>query len=116
MKKIFAISSVAMLVLAGCATGTADVADAADTFIGKKLVAENGTTFTFQADGTVGGLFRGEEVVGTYTSDATEICSTYTAPEPLAGSEFCSTPEINGDTVVFNRRDGSQSPPYMIEG
>ena len=83
-------------------------------FLGKELVGKN-ATFIFNGDGTVGGQFRDNPIVGTYSSSATEICSNLTAPANLAG-DYCSTPAIDGNTVVFNRRDGSQSPVYTIEG
>ena len=113
------------LVLVGCAAPetesmssaqTESMSTAADQFFGKELVADDGTTFIFFEDGTVGGSFRGEDVTGTYTADATEICSTYTTPEPLTGREFCSTPDVSDGVVVFNRRDGSQSAAYAIKG
>lgn len=113
MKRI-AIVLVGTMALAACET-TPSVT-AADQFFGKELVAADGTTFIFNPDGTVGGSFRGEEVVGTFSADATEICSEYTAPDKLTGYEVCSVPAIDGDTVIFNRRDGSQSQPYMISG
>ena len=37
---------------------------AVDQFIGKELVGPN-ATFLFNADGTVGGTFRGDPIVGT---------------------------------------------------
>ncbi len=88
---------------------------AVDALIGKRLV--NGdVTFIINADGTMGGNIKGEKIVGTYKATATESCSTFTAPQNLTGREFCSTPVISGDTVVFNRRDGSNSPTYKING
>ena len=93
-----------------------DTANAAESFVGKRIVAENGTVFAFGEDGTIGGSFRDQPVVGTYFIDGDAICSTYTAPEPLAGRDYCSVPDITGDTVVFNRRDGTQSGIYRIEG
>jgi len=83
--------------------------------IGKRLVGDN-ITFIINADGTMSGTARGEAVVGTYEANAKETCSTYTAPAFLTGREFCSTPLIKGNTVVFNRRDGSQSQVYTIKG
>lgn len=83
--------------------------------VGKQLVTDS-VTFIVGADGTMGGTFKGEPVVGTYTATATESCSIYTSPEALTGREFCSVPVITGNTVVFNRRDGSVSPAYSIQG
>lgn len=105
----------ATLTVAGCAT-VPERPSAADQFIGKSLVAEDGTTFLFQPAGVVGGTIRGEDIVGTYTSSATEICSTYSSPDFLTGREFCSTPDVSAGVVVFNRRDGSQSQAYRIDG
>lgn len=82
--------------------------------IGKRLVGDN-VTFIINADGTMGGTFRGEPVVGTYQANAKESCSSYSSPKSLTGREFCSTPVISGNTVVFNRRDGSKSPVYTIK-
>lgn len=110
-----------VLGLAGCDAATDTAAEntivaggAAAQFFDKSLVAENGTTFLFNPDGTVGGVFNGAAIDGTYTASASEICSSYTSPAALTGREFCSTPEIDGDTVVFNRRDGTTSQPYTI--
>ncbi|WP_168797997.1 hypothetical protein [Pacificoceanicola onchidii] len=90
-------------------------ATAVTPLIGKTLLSDNATvTFIFNDDGTVGGMFRGEAIVGNYSADATEVCSTYEAPEQLTGKEFCSTPAINGSRVVFNRRDGTTSS-YTIQ-
>ncbi len=99
---------------------SAEVAMAANTsvvtpLIGKRLVGET-ATFIINADGTMGGNVRGEAVVGSYVATSTETCSTYTAPEFLTGREWCSVPVIEGNTVVFNRADGSQSPTYEIQG
>ncbi|MEM1232697.1 MAG: hypothetical protein AAGH70_01095 [Pseudomonadota bacterium] len=114
--KFFATTTLlSVALLAGCAE-MSDTTTAADQFIGKQLVAEDGTTFIFMPAGAVAGTIRGEDVVGTYEATASEICSTYSSPEFLTGQEFCSTPEVTGDTVVFNRRDGSQSAVYAIEG
>jgi len=73
-------------------------------------------TFIFNANNTVGGQLNGQPVVGTYTANANEVCSAYTAPQRLAGQELCSVPVIDGGTVVFNRRNGSSSPVYTIGG
>ena len=102
------------MLVAGCASEPE--VSAIDALIGKELVSENGTVFLFNADGTMGGSLGGEDVVGEYRADATEVCSTYSAPEQLTGQQFCSVPEIEGNTVVFNRRDGSQSQTYTIGG
>lgn len=83
--------------------------------IGKRLVSEE-ATFILNTDGTMGGMIRGEAVVGTYKINGDESCSTYTAPEFLTGREFCSVPAFSGNTVVFNRRDGTKSATYTIEG
>jgi len=85
-------------------------------FVGKTLIAESGTVFLFNADGTMGGELGGEPVSGAYSATATEVCSTYTWPAALVGREFCSTPDVNGDQVIFNRRDGSVSDTYTIQG
>ena len=118
MKHIITLAAASIAVLSGCMseTGTQASVTAADQFIGKSLVSSDGTVFQFKADGTVGGSARGEAIVGTYTADEREICSTYAQPQFLTGREFCSTPTVNGNTVVFNRRDGSQSSAYTIEG
>lgn len=106
----------ALPLLAACMTPAAtDEATAASQFVGKTLTSDGGTVFLFQDGGVVGGTFRGETpIVGTYTATATQICSTYSAPQQLTGREFCSTPVVTGNTVVFDRTDGSQSPAYTI--
>ncbi|PUB08445.1 hypothetical protein [Yoonia sediminilitoris] len=114
MKNHFAAATLATLALAGCATEPSS--SVVDQFYGKSLVSASGDVFTFSPDGTVGGEIRGEPIAGEYSATATEVCSTYTTPERLAGSEFCSTPAITGDQVVFQRRDGSQSQVYTIKG
>ena len=86
-----------------------------DPLIGKRLVSGD-TTFIINANGTMGGEVNGEPVVGVYKADAKESCSTYSSPEFLVGREFCSTPMISGNTVIFHRRDGSKSQPYTING
>ena len=94
----------------------ADAPTAATQFFGKQLVSESGDVFIFNADGTVGGNLRGEAINGTFSASATEVCSEYTSPEFLVGQEYCSTPVVTDGSVVFNRRDGSQSQAYSIEG
>ncbi len=128
--KIFATTFLvcAAVTLSGCNTDT-EMTDApkseeamamavgtvVDPLIGKRLVSE-AATFIINADGTMGGEIRGEAIVGTYVANATETCSTYSAPEFLTGRDWCSVPEIDGDTVIFNRRDGTTSPAYAIQG
>lgn len=117
MTRFHTLAAAALLGLAACASGTDTMeTNAASALVGKNLVAENGNTFILNPDGTVGGTFGGEPLVGTFSASEGEICSTYTAPARLAGQEFCSTPDIDGGTVVFNRRDGSQSALYNIQG
>lgn len=89
-------------------------ASAVAPFLGKQLIAENGTVFTFSNDGVVGGTLDGAPIVGVYSATASEVCSIYTAPERLSGREYCSTPQIDGDMVIFVRRDGSRSQQYRI--
>lgn len=120
MKSSFIIAILAAGALTACAPAMEDKAmakpTAADQFIGKSLSVGEDTVFLFQPDGVVGGTMRGEPLVGEYEADATEICSTYSSPAALAGREFCSTPQVDGDTVIFLRRDGSTSPAYTIDG
>jgi hypothetical protein len=120
MLKITTFLVISALGLSACQTTTTTPAAAIvseptvmDPLIGKSLVGEN-ITFIVNADGTMGGTARDLPVVGTYSANAAETCSTYSSPEFLAGREFCSIPIISGDTVVFNRRDGSQSQVYTI--
>ncbi|SMX30184.1 hypothetical protein TRP8649_04326 [Pelagimonas phthalicica] len=118
MKTIFAISLAAVSLLTACQTVTPDAAPttAVTPLVGKKLMADNGLVIIMNADGTVSGTARGEDIDGTYVATAKEVCSTYAAPEFLAGKEFCSEPQIDGNTVVFLRRDGSKSATYTIGG
>ncbi|PWJ22421.1 hypothetical protein [Jannaschia seohaensis] len=105
------------LLLTGCVeTDGTSTATTAGAVIDQRLVSDQGDIFLIRSDGTVGGSLRGEPTVGTFTTDGREICSTYTSPPSLTGREFCSVPEIDGNRVIFNRRDGSQSQPYTIEG
>lgn len=113
--KTLALMLASVVVLSACDTPSME-ATAADQLIGKQLVSDTGDTFLFNSDGTIGGSLRGEAIAGTYTADAAEICSTYTAPEFLVGREFCSTPAMDGDSIIFNRRDGTQSQSYTIGG
>ena len=116
----------ALVGLTGCAANTnvqenaeavpaASAVNTIDEVIGKRLVAKNGTVFLIREDGTMGGTLNGEEVIGVYTRNGNEMCSTYTSPKSLSKGEFCSTPVIKKGTVVFNRRDGSKSRIYNIE-
>ena len=117
--KHFTITAIASAVLlSACASEpTAPQPTAADPFIGKRLVSDSGdVVFLYNSDGTVGGEFRGDDVVGEYTAYATEICTTFSAPDLLAGREYCSKPDFDGNTGVFNRRDGTQSARYTVEG
>lgn len=115
---------VSILALSACATfggkteapAVAREATVVDSLVGKRLVTGSDAVIMFNADGTMGGTMRGEPVAGAYDADAARVCSTYTSPAILVGREFCSTPVIDGNTVVFNRADGSQSPVYTIEG
>jgi len=99
----------------GSTTTMTKAANAVTPLIGKKLVNDS-ATFIFNSDGTIGGQFRDQPIVGSYKATATESCSVYTAPQQLTGREYCSTPVISGNTVIFNRRDGSNSGEYTIEG
>lgn len=105
------------MVLGACdASSGSQPTTVVDSLIGTQLVASDGSVFLFNQDGTVGGNFRGEQIVGTYEANAQEVCSTYSEPKNLTGREYCSAPQISGDTLIFNRRDGSQSQPYKIGG
>lgn len=108
------------LALAACTTpSTPFDPGVAGQFVGKTLTTVDGsTTFLFLPDGVVGGnTSSGDPIVGTYAPDGEKVCSSYSAPEQLAGlGTICSTPVVDGDTVVFNRTDGSQSPVYEISG
>ena len=120
MRLISATILVASFALAGCVTDDGSATSSApatviDPLVGKQLVGDN-VTFIINADGTMGGSLNGEPVVGTYEANAKESCSVYTSPKALVGREFCSTPVITGNTVIFNRRDGSQSQVYVIKG
>ncbi|WP_139176581.1 hypothetical protein [Jannaschia faecimaris] len=115
MKSIPLLVTASIVSLSAC-TPTTPSSTAVDPFIGKLLVADNQTVFLFNSDGTVGGTIRGEEIVGTYIADSREICSNYSEPEFLAGQEYCSVPDLDGETVIFKRRDGSESQPYTFEG
>jgi hypothetical protein len=112
------LALIALLATSACmeTSGTAENANAATPLVGKTLTSANGTIFTFDGNGNVGGALDGSTIVGTYEADAIQICSTYSEPARLAGSEFCSVPDIDGDTVIFRRTDGSQSQPYTISG
>ncbi len=113
-KKIMALS--AMALMAGCMSTTpADTPTAATPLLDKRLVSDGGAVFLINSDGTMGGEWRGQPIVGTYEATSTEICSVLTAPAQLAG-ERCSVPVIADGKVTFNRRDGSQSATYTIEG
>lgn len=100
---------------AAVAASSVSVVNPIDEIIGKRLVGDDGSVFLIGADGTTGGSIRGEDIVGVYTRTGNEMCSTYTSPKFLTDREFCSTPVIKKDTVVFNRRDGSKSPKYKIK-
>lgn len=115
MKKLLLVGALAALAACDAPTDTAS-GSAVDPFLGKVIASEGGTSFLFAADGTIEGTFRGEApIVGTYTADGREVCSTYSSPEQLTGREYCSVPDITGNQIVFNRRDGSQSPVYVIQ-
>ncbi|MDA5095615.1 hypothetical protein O2N63_16110 [Aliiroseovarius sp. KMU-50] len=121
MKLWMVTAGMSLLVLSACMSGSEmsegamEEPTATSVLIGKRIVTGD-NYFSFNEDGTMGGMMRGEAVSGSYTATANEICSTYTAPEMLTGREYCSTPVYSGDTVVFNRRDGTTSPVYTIEG
>ena len=114
MKKITLIATA--LLLTACAETSSTSGTVVDPLLGKTLTTGNNTVLILNADGTIGGQDdQGNTIVGTYTANAAEICSTLTAPARFAG-ERCSVPVFEGDTVIFNRRDASQSPPYTIQG
>lgn len=106
----------AFVTLSACDMPGSDQPSVVDALLDKSLTTDNGAMLVIQSGGTMSGTIRGEQVVGEYTANATEICSTYSAPDFLTGREFCSVPEITGNTVVFQRRDGSTSPVYTIGG
>jgi len=119
MKKLAAAAAALFAIGACTETPTEESFDpgAAEQFIGKKLTTEDGrSTFLFFANGTVGGNTRtGAAIEGTYSARGDLICSSYTAPSNLIDlGEICSKPAIEGNTVVFNRTNGSQSPRYVI--
>jgi len=117
MKTHLGLALASVLGLAACNTSDgSQTGTVVDTLIGTPLVASDGTVFLFNQDGTIGGNLRGEQIVGTYVANAREVCSTYSEPENLVGREYCSAPQIDGNTLIFNRRDGSQSQAYMIGG
>jgi hypothetical protein len=117
MKAIFVAVTAALLALGACApTGEMEKASIVEPLLDKRLVSENGTVFIIGSDGSMGGTLNGEAIVGTYEATETEVCSTYSQPAALTGREFCSTPVFDGNKVVFNRRDGSQSQEYTIGG
>jgi hypothetical protein len=94
---------------------TEPMADATvvDPIIGKQLTSRGEALLMVNADGTISGMAEGTEIRGAYTANSTEICSTITSPANYAGA-YCSVPEYGDGTVIFNRRDGSQSALYMI--
>ncbi|MEM9307812.1 MAG: hypothetical protein AAGA74_10975 [Pseudomonadota bacterium] len=115
MQKYLAIAA-ALLASACMSTTDSATPSVVSSLVGKTLVTGN-TTFIFNQDGTVGGSLNGETIVGVYSADASQVCSSYTAPARFAGvGEICSVPVIDGGTVVFNRTNGSRSPVYTIEG
>ena len=123
MKNFAFVAVSAVLVLGACTTDSMDKSagmskpapTVVEPLIGKRLVGDN-ITFVMNADGTMGGTARDEDVVGVYKATAKESCSTYSAPEFLTGREYCSTPRISGNTVMSDRRDGSTSQEFKIEG
>jgi len=108
----------AIIALSACQTTTDVAMDArpmaVEQFFDKTLTNAGGTIFTFSPDGKVGGVFRGEEIIGEYTSTEYLICSTYSEPEAFVGIDICSAPVVSGDQVWFKRTDGSESGPYTI--
>lgn len=121
MKLYFAAA--ALVALAACdapspqagSTSVAVAPTVVTPLLGKRLV-DNDITFIINADGTMGGEFKGKPIVGIYKADSNVSCSTYTAPKELTGREFCSRPVISGNTLVFHRQDGSKSSTYEIHG
>ena len=118
MKTFLTLAAVSLLALGACTPEpTMDKPTGLDLIKDKRLVGGDGTVFLINSDGSVGGLFRGEApIVGSYTENDGEICSTYTEPENFRDLKVCSVPDVTGNTVVFNRRNGSQSQPYTIGG
>ncbi len=121
MKTTSVFLAAAALLLTACQSTTDASMEKAPTsviapLVGKTLTAEGGATFIYNADGTVNGSMRDKPVSGVYTVHATDACTVFSAPEQLKGKEYCSTPKIEGDTVVFHRRDGSTSAEYKISG
>lgn len=128
MKKYILAAVLSVFALSACQTtqtaSTNTEADAASEateisvgfLVGRTVVADNGTVFVFNKDGTMGGEMGGKPIVGTYVIEGNEICSTYSEPANLAGRDFCSVPTMLGDRIIFVRRDGSKSQPYAIEG
>ena len=116
--RYFILAAIAGLGLTACETTTTQSMVAptvVDDLVGKRLVNADGGMFVFNADGTMSGMLRGESVVGVYTADANEVCSTYTAPANLTGREYCSKPTYQDNMIVFVRRDGSSSAAYRID-
>ncbi|MEO1549736.1 MAG: hypothetical protein AAFR93_04805 [Pseudomonadota bacterium] len=117
MKFIAPLTALSVFALGACTPEpTMDKPTAFDQIVDKRLVGAAGTLFLINSDGTVGGSFQGEPIVGTYTREGKEICSGYTEPEQLRGLTVCSTPVITEGVVIFNRRNGTTSQPYTIEG
>lgn len=117
MKSYLGLALASAFVLGACdTTSGSQTGTVVDSLIGTPLVGSDGSVFLFNPDGSVGGNLRGEPIVGKYDANTREVCSTYSAPKNLVGREYCSVPKISGDTLIFNRRDGSQSQPYKIGG
>jgi hypothetical protein len=113
--RFLAILGVAGLSACVEAPGSAPT-NAVAPFLDRPLVSDGGDVFLIRSDGTIGGQIQGDPIAGTYETDGTEICSVYTSPAMLAGREFCSTPVVTGDRLIFERRDGSRSQAYTIDG
>ena len=117
-----AVLALSALALGACSevVSTQDAATAESTAIDRlidtRISTPSGTFFLFRPGGVVeGGTSNGDPIVGTYVADASEVCSTLTAPASIAG-EYCSMPVYDGDTVIFHRRNGTKSPLYTIGG
>lgn len=105
MNKFAAIPLIASLAFAGSvATSATDfnqIMDAAvftQIVVDKPLVRNASTTFTINADGTMGGVYNGRELAGTWEWVGDAFCRTLTTPRR---NYSCQKVTTNGTDARF---------------
>lgn len=80
---------------------------------GRNLVSDQGT-ITINANGTMGGIFNGQDFSGRWWTEDGVFCREGT----VGGTAFgpaCQTIRMNGNRISFTTVDGARTTTYRIQ-